>query len=233
MSTDVILIIDDEPDLVELLSYNLAKEGFRTIAEQDGPSGLGTARQKHPQLILLDLMLPGLDGLEVCRSLRRDPQTKLIPIIMLTAKSAETDRVVGLELGADDYVTKPFSTRELVARIRALLRRGDLMAQPRELLRHGPLCIDVGRYQASYDGKAMPLTIAEFGILRFLLQHPDQVFSRDQIIERALRKDGFLTDRNVDVHIASLRKKLGAGRDCLKTVRGIGYSFRTADFADN
>ncbi len=225
MARDVVLLIDDEPDLIELVSYNLIEAGFDVVAEKDGRAGLEAARRRPPDLIILDIMLPGMDGLEVCRELRNDSRAAMVPIIMLTARGAETDRVVGLELGADDYVVKPFSPRELVARVKAVLRRGHVHSEAKDIIRHGELCIDMVRHKIMYGDDEVHLTVAEFAILRYLAGHPERVLSRNEIIDGALGKEVVVTDRNVDVHIGAIRRKLGAGRAMVETIRGIGYRF--------
>jgi two-component system phosphate regulon response regulator PhoB len=223
-----ILVIDDEKDLIEMVRYNLDKEGFDVISAKDGPSGLEIAQRHKLDLIVLDLMMPGMDGLEVCRRLRADPRTGRIPTIMLTAKATEADRIVGLELGADDYVTKPFSPRELVARVKAILRRTATQAEPDQILRHGDLVIDVGRHEVSFAGKPVSLTATEFRILQFLASRPGRVLSRDDIIDAALGRDANVFDRTIDVHITAIRRKLGKGADQIETIRGFGYKFRDA-----
>jgi DNA-binding response OmpR family regulator len=218
------LLIDDEPDLVELVRYNLEKENFDVVAAGDGVAGLALADQRKPDVIVLDLMMPRLDGFEVCKRLRASDRTSQIPIIMLTARAAETDKVVGLELGADDYVTKPFSPRELVARIKALLRRSSSQPESPPTIRRGSLTIDVPKKLVTYDGKAIPVTATEFRILHLLASRGGRVLSRDEIINGALGKDVAIFDRTIDVHITSLRKKLGGG-EMIETVRGFGYRF--------
>jgi two-component system phosphate regulon response regulator PhoB len=233
MTKGTILIIDDEKDLVELVRYNLVeKEGYDVISANDGPSGLEIAQRHKVDLIVLDLMMPGMDGLEVCRRLRADARTGRIPLIMLTAKATEADRIVGLELGADDYVTKPFSPRELVARVKAILRRTAVQADPSPIIRHGDLAIDVTRHEVTYGGKPVALTATEFRILHFLATKPGRVLSRDDIIDAALGRDANVFDRTIDVHITAIRRKLGPGSERIETIRGFGYKFRdTADVA--
>ena len=221
-----ILVIDDEKDLIELVKYGLEKEGFLVRGVLDGESGLSTAARDVPDLVIVDLMLPGMDGLEVCRRLRSDSRTAGIPIIMLTAKSAESDRVVGLELGADDYVTKPFSPRELAARVKAVLRRSSPQPAGPTLIRRGGLTIDLTRREVSCDGNAIPLTASEFRLLHFLANHPGQVFSRSELIDGALGREISVVDRTIDVHVTGLRRKLGDCGEWIETVRGFGYRFR-------
>lgn len=232
MATATILVIDDEKDLQELVRYNLEKEGYDVIVTGDGNSGLDIALRHQPDLIVLDLMMPGIDGLEVCRRLRGDMRGRRIPLIMLTAKAAETDRIVGLELGADDYVTKPFSPRELVARIKAVLRRSTIEANPNEVIRRGDLLIDVGARQVKYAGHEIQLTATEFRILQFLASRPGRVLKRDEIIESAMDRDTDVFDRTIDVHITAIRRKLGKGADLVQTVRGFGYRFRDGSDED-
>jgi len=226
MPKRTVLVIDDEKDLIELVRYNLEKEGFAVRGALDGETGLSIALQEQPDVVLVDLMLPGIDGLEVCRLLRAEIRTAGIPLIMLTAKAAESDRVVGLELGADDYVTKPFSPRELTARVRALLRRASGRHEPPQLIRRGDLSIDVARREVTCDDARVELTATEFRLLHFLAAHPGRVYSRNELIDHALGQDVQVLDRTVDVHIMALRKKLGKLGDRIETVRGFGYRFR-------
>lgn len=221
-----VLVIDDEKDLIELVRYNLQKEGFDVAAAFDGESGLAAARQQKPDIVLIDLMLPGIDGLEVCRQLRSDPRTAPIPVIILTAKSSEPDRVVGLELGADDYVTKPFSPRELAARVKAVLRRTSGSTEHREVLRQGDLVIDHARHEVLCAHEPVSLTATEFRLLHFLSARPGRVFSRGELIDGALGKDVAVVERTIDVHVLSLRRKLGKCGHWIETVRGFGYRFR-------
>ena len=226
MKKGTVLVIDDEKDLIELVTYNLGKEGYDVIAADDGQSGLDVARKHRPDLVVLDLMMPGLDGLQVCQRLRSDSRTGGVPIIMLTAKATEADRVVGLEFGADDYITKPFSPREVVARVKAVLRRSTPRPEDRQLIRCGDLSIDVSGHEVTYRGERVALTATEFRILEFLANRPGRVFSRDEIIDAALGNETAVFDRTVDVHITAIRRKLGPGGDQLETVRGFGYKFR-------
>ena len=226
MGKATVLVIDDEKDLQELVRYNLEKEGYDVVTALDGESGLHVAIEHNPDLILLDLMLPGVDGLELCRLLRKESRTAQIPLIMLTAKASEPDRVVGLELGADDYVTKPFSPRELVARVKALLRRATPLTENASVLRRGDLTIDVHRHEVISAGKPIMLTATEFRILHFLASRPGRVFSRNEIIDGAQGRDTAVLDRTIDVHVTSIRRKLGACGDYLETVRAVGYKFQ-------
>jgi two-component system phosphate regulon response regulator PhoB len=224
-----VLVIDDEEDLIELVRYNLEMEGFGVLSAVDGESGFSQAVAKKPDVILVDLMLPGVDGLEVCRMLRAESGTSGIPIIILTAKGSEADRVVGLELGADDYITKPFSPRELIARIKALLRRSSGFRQQSSILRHGSLCIDPASHEVRCGNKVVDLTASEYRLLQFLASHPGFVYSRSSIIDGALGRDITVLERTIDVHIMSLRKKLGKCGDWIETIRGFGYKFREPD----
>ncbi|HLG43100.1 MAG TPA: response regulator transcription factor [Planctomycetota bacterium] len=221
-----ILIIDDEPDLIQLLDYNLTKADFLVLSAREGEGGVSMARRHSPDLIILDVMMPGLDGFEVAKRLRQDRVTARIPILMLTAKAEESDRVVGLELGADDYVTKPFSIREVVSRIKALLRRADRAADPDEILKVGKLVIDSGRRQVTLGGKPVDLTLTEFNLLRALAERPGRVLSRDDLISLARGDDAAVFDRTVDVHVVSLRRKLGKAGEMIETVRGVGYRLK-------
>jgi DNA-binding response OmpR family regulator len=229
MPKESLLIIEDDPDIVELVQYNLEREGFRVAAARDGERGLQEASSTHPSLILLDLMLPGMEGLEVCRALRQNRGTRRIPLVILTAKGEETDIVLGLEMGADDYVTKPFSPRELTARVRAVLRRAEAANGENDSNRieHGPLLLDAERYQVWLNGAPLSLTLSEFRLLHALVSSPGRVLTRDQLVERITAGECIVTDRNVDVHISSLRKKFGdEHEDLIVTVRGVGYKCR-------
>ncbi|HWB53580.1 MAG TPA: response regulator transcription factor [Tepidisphaeraceae bacterium] len=226
MSKATVLVIDDEKDLLELVRYNLEKEHFDVIVAADSQKGLEIAQRHRPDLLVLDLMMPGLGGLDICRQLRSDTATANIPILILTAKAAEADRVIGLEMGADDYLTKPFSPRELVARVRAILRRSSPEQAATQVIRRGDLSIDVPRHEVKFAGKSINLTATEFRILEFIAARPGRVLSRDQIIDAALGQDAAVIDRTIDVHMTSLRKKLGAGGAQIETVRGFGYKFR-------
>ncbi len=226
MAKGTILVIDDERDLTELVTYNLQKEGFAVRCARDGESGLASAANDPPDLVLLDMMMPGIDGLEVCRRLRLDQRTAAIPVIMLTAKSGESDRVVGLEFGADDYVTKPFSPRELAARIKAVLRRSSPKTVSTPVIRCNELVIDSTRCEVSCAGRTVLLTASEFRLLHFMALRPGQVFSRSELIDGALGRDIAVVDRTIDVHITGLRKKLGQFGERIETVRGFGYRFK-------
>ncbi|MBM4250457.1 MAG: response regulator transcription factor [Deltaproteobacteria bacterium] len=230
MNNERILLIEDDSDISELVQYNLEREGFKVYTSADGEAGFNLARQVRPDLIILDLMLPSLDGLSVCRRLRTDSLTKDTRIVMLTAKGEESDVVVGLEMGADDYVTKPFSPRELVARIRAVLRRPSPESrgedQPDDRLTVGPVTIDAARHEAYCHGQPLALTLAEYRLLATLISRPGIVFTREQLIEKFTGGETFVIDRNVDVHIRAIRKKLGDEAEFIMTVRGVGYKCR-------
>lgn len=224
MPKDKILVVEDEEDILELVRYNLSREGYLVVGATNGEDGLRQAKTQTPGLIVLDLMLPGIDGLTVCRVLQNDPDTSSIPIIMLTAKGEESDIVTGLELGAEDYVTKPFSPKVLVARIRRILRRDAAQpAAPEDTITHGSLRIDPRRHAVTVDGTPVDLTLTEFRILESLAKKPGWVFTRYQLVEASRGEDSEVTDRSVDVHIVSLRRKLGAAGALIETVRGVGY----------
>ncbi len=227
MPHERILVVDDEEDILELLRYNLTKEDYHVTVAASGEDCLRHVETEPPDLIVLDLMLPGIDGLSVCGQLKGDSRTRPIPIIMLTAKGEEADIVRGLEIGADDYVTKPFSPRVLVARVGAVLRRAPKDgAGESSMIAQGVLSILTERHEARVAGESVELTHTEFQILAFLAMRPGWVFTRFQILE-AVRGDNCpVTDRSVDVHIVSLRRKLGEAGTCLETVRGVGYRFR-------
>ncbi len=227
MATEHILIVDDEEDILELVAYNLAKAGYRVTKAASGEEAIKAARSKAPDLVLLDLMLPGVDGFEVCNTLKRDPRTANVPVIMLTARGEEPDVVAGLELGADDYVTKPFSPRVLLARVRAVLRRKTKApSEETVVIRLKDLAIHPGRHEVAAKGKRVDLTSTEFRILHLLARRPGWVFTRQQIIDAARGDEYPVTDRSVDVHIVGLRKKLGALGERIDTVRGVGYRYR-------
>ena len=223
-----ILVVDDEPDAVELVEFNLRGAGFDVITAGNGDEALKKARTFAPDLILLDLMLPEVDGLEVCKILRRDPATAALPIIMLTAKAAELDRVLGLELGADDYITKPFSPRELVLRVKNLLRRRTEPDVPADRVQVGDLLIDVPRHLVSVNGRAVDLTATEFKLLTVLAQRRGRVQSRERLLRDVWQYDNLIDTRTVDTHMRRLREKLGRASRFLDTVRGVGYRFAEA-----
>jgi len=230
MTGKKILIVEDEPDIRKLVHYNLTQERFKVIEAEDGERALKIIQRERPHLIILDLMLPGLSGLEICRSLRERPETAHLPILMLTAKAGEADRVVGLEMGADDYLTKPFSPRELVARVKAILRRSETQSGPQaaELYEKGPLKVNFSTYEVSVKGKPVRLTLKEFELLRFLVQNSSRVLSRDQLLDRVWGGEVFVDPRTVDVHIRRLRKAIEKNDrkpQWVLTVRGVGYKF--------
>jgi two-component system phosphate regulon response regulator PhoB len=220
-----ILVVDDEPEAVELVEFNLKQAGFDVATAADGAEALKKTRELLPQIIVLDLMLPEMDGLEVCKVLRRDPSTATIPLIMLTAKAAEIDRVLGLELGADDYLTKPFSPRELVLRVKKLLQRARTPANEADKFKFGDLMIDVPRHLVSWRGKALELTATEFKLLVVLAQRRGRVQSREQLLRDVWEYDAMIDTRTVDTHMRRLREKLGPAAKYLDTVRGVGYRF--------
>ena len=220
-----ILVVDDEPEAVELLEFNLKQAGFDVLTAEDGAEALKKARSALPSLIVLDLMLPEVDGLEVCKMLRRDQTTARIPIIMLTAKAAEMDRIVGLELGAEDYITKPFSPRELVLRVKKVLQRGPAGPPEPDALKLGDLLIDRPRHLVTWRGKHIELTATEFKLLVLLAQRRGRVQSRDQLLRDVWDYSGLVDTRTVDTHMRRLREKLGPAAKHLDTVRGVGYRF--------
>jgi len=222
-----VLIIDDEPDIVEFIEYNLRREQFDTRRASDGPAALRQAREEQPDIVLLDLMLPGIDGLEVCRQLRQSPETAHIPIIMLTAKGEEADVVSGLEVGADDYVPKPFSMRLLLARMRAVLRRQGRSDQDGPSVTHvGELHIDDERHQVTLRGRELQFTLTEYKLLRFLARNAGRAYTRSQILGNIQDEHVLVVDRAIDVHVAALRRKLGEAANIIETVRGVGYRFK-------
>jgi len=231
MARETVLVVDDEEDILELVRYNLEKEGYSVVCVTTGEEALAAARVKMPDILVLDLMLPGVDGLEVCRRLKGDLTTRHIPIIMLTAKGSEADIVTGLELGAADYVTKPFSPRVLTARVKAVLRRDTETAEEEAVVRAKDLVIHPGRHQVLVGDVPVQLTATEFRILLYLARRPGWVFTRQQIVDAAQGddvyvSDRYVTDRSVDVHIVSLRRKLGPCGAYIETVRGVGYRLR-------
>jgi two-component system phosphate regulon response regulator PhoB len=227
MPKERILVVDDEEDILELVRFNLSKEGYQAICAETGERAAEIARSEMPDLIVLDLMLPGMDGLEVAKFLKNNPETENIPIVMLTAKGEESDVVTGLELGADDYVSKPFSPKILLARIKAVLRRKETApSDGSEVVRIHNLLIHPGRREVRVDGNPVDLTFTEFGILSYLIRRPGWVFTRSQIVDAVRGSDYFVTDRSVDVQIVGLRKKLGSAGKFIETVRGVGYRFK-------
>jgi two-component system alkaline phosphatase synthesis response regulator PhoP len=227
VAKETILVVDDEEDILELIKYNLIKEGYQVVCSLTGEDALAKARKKLPDLIVLDLMLPGIDGLEVCKTLKSDPKTEYVPIIMLTAKGEEADVVSGLEVGADDYITKPFSPKVLTARVRTVLRRkAKKISADIETIKLHELIISPKRREVLLDGKPVEVTFTEFAILHCLAKRPGIVFSRYQIVDAIRGSDYPVTDRSVDVQIVSLRKKLGKAGKYIQTVRGAGYKFK-------
>jgi len=226
-----ILIVEDEKDIVKMLEYNLKKEGFRVISASDGEDALDLAVREHPDILLLDLMLPGIAGLEVCRSLKKENKTSSIPVIMLTAKGQESDKVVGLELGADDYITKPFSPRELIARIKAVLRRAKEKENLPEVFQSGELKVDFAKISLSVKDKPVELTAKEFELLRTLLKAKGRVLSRDYLLDSIWGYDHAIEiqTRTVDVHIRTLRKKLKSAAKMIVTVKNYGYKFEAEE----
>ncbi|MFO7914300.1 MAG: response regulator [Candidatus Krumholzibacteriales bacterium] len=220
-----ILVVDDEEDITELVRYNLEREGFEVTCVGTGEKALQKAGSEDPDLIILDLMLPGVDGLTVCKILKNDPDTAPIPVIMLTARGEESDIVAGLELGASDYITKPFSPRVVVARVKAVLRSVSKRGGEEERIKIGKLEIDPHRYLVKLDGEQLELTSTEFKILYYMAKRPGWVFTRNQLIDASRGDEYVVTDRSVDVHIVGIRKKLGESGDYIQTVRGIGYRF--------
>ncbi|MCH7622691.1 MAG: response regulator transcription factor [Nitrospinae bacterium] len=227
MSEENILVVEDEKDIQELVRYNLSREGYRVTCADSGEEALKTVKSLLPDLVVLDLMLPCMDGLEVCRRMKKEPDMAHIPIIMLTAKGDESDIVAGLEIGADDYVTKPFNLKVFVTRVRAVLRRSNNEApREEEILRFPELVIHPGRHEVLVEDKAISLTYTEFGILKYLASRPGWVFTRNQIVE-AVRGDGYsVTERSVDFQVVGLRKKLAGAAGRIETVRGVGYRFK-------
>jgi two-component system alkaline phosphatase synthesis response regulator PhoP len=222
-----ILVVDDERDLLELVHYNLTRAGYRVDCVASGEKALAQLRSRLPDLIVLDVLLPGIDGLEVCKLMKQDPRTAAVPIVMLTARGEEADVVTGLELGADDYLTKPFSPRILLARVKAVLRRQHVDAESRTgVVVQGELVIHPGRHEVRVGEQPVRLTPTEFRMLHMLAQRPGWVFTRYQIVDAVRGDDAGVTERSVDVHIAALRRKLGQHGDVVETIRGVGYRLR-------
>lgn len=219
-------MIEDDRSLADVLAYNLQQNGYDVIVEHDGRAGLQQARLKTPALVVLDLMLPEMDGLEVCRRLRADPATRETSILMLTAKTEETDQIVGFSVGTDDYVSKPFSVKILLERIKALLRRGSADARDQDVVVSQGIMVDRRRHRATAGTEVLELTPSEFGLLDALIRQPGRVFSRNELIDAALGPDTIVLERTIDVHIRALRQKLGNHALLVETVRGIGYRFR-------
>lgn len=225
MAKETILIVEDEKDIAEMIAYNLEREHYKIFCEYSGADVMEIAREENPNLILMDIMLPDTDGLELCKSLRADKKTKNIPIVFLSAKSQEMDKILGLELGADDYITKPFSPRELLARIKAVLRRS-VPSSEQEKIRQQDIQVDIEKHKVKVYGKSVDLTRTEFSILEFMVSRPGRVLSREKLINAVFGYDSEVYDRTVDAHIKSLRKKLGTAKHYIETVRGMGYRFK-------
>ena len=218
-----LVIVEDEPDIVEILAYNLEREGYEVESATDGLAGLELIKKKLPDLVLLDLMLPGCDGLEICRQMKEGRSTRSIPVIMVTAKGDESDIIVGLGVGADDYVSKPFSPKEIVARVKAVLRRVADPVESATCITQGPLKVFPEEYGLEVNGKPVSLTLTEFRILLALCEQPNRVFDREQLLKKAVGENVVVVDRNVDVHIRNIRKALGEYKNMIETVRGVGY----------
>src|SRR5215470_13639924 len=232
MAKPRILIIEDERGLTDVLSYNLQREGYETIVAHDGQEGLRKAQTLLPDLVLLDLMLPGMNGLDVCRELRAGERTREIPIIMMTAKTEETDQVVGYSLGADDYVGKPFANKVLLAKVKALLRRVQGQGEPGDVTENSGVKIDRVRHRVTLDEEPLDLTPTEFRLLECLVRQPGRAFSRKQLMEAAIGDGSVVLERTIDVHIKTLRQKLtaaGGSSELIETVRSVGYRFRESD----
>lgn len=224
MNRNKIVVIEDEPDIVEVVSYNLKREGYNVISVERGDEGLNLVRNQSPNLVILDLMLPGMDGLSICQQMKSDPIVRDIPIIIISAKGEESDVVIGLELGADDYLSKPFSPRELLARVKAVLRRGPVKEdQSKERIVIQDLVIDVARHEVRVKGELVNLTATEFKILYQLAAQPGRAFTREQLLNRVVGLGVVVVDRNIDVHIRAVRKKLGDCSHLIQTIRGVGY----------
>ncbi len=225
MKKERILIVDDEEDIIDVIRFNLEREGYDVISVGTGEKGLDAVERHNPDLIVLDLMLPGIDGIDVCKELKRDPVTKNIPVIMLTAKDSELDIVLGLEFGADDYMTKPFSPKVLTARIKAILRRLKSDSSEVEIIKKSGIEINITKHQVKCNDKKIDLTYSEFEILKLFMQKAGRVFSRQQIVNSTKDNEFVITERAIDVQIVGLRKKLGTLGVLIKTVRGVGYKF--------
>ena len=229
MQKPKILVVEDEEDIAALIKLQGELAGYKVHVEVDGLNGLRAVEREKPDLVILDIMLPGQSGLDVCRKIKTNPELRDIPVIIISAKSEELDVVLGLELGADDYVTKPFSPKILFSRVRAVLRRGIEPETSPKNLSFGPFTLEVERYQLRKQDKYIPITLSEFGILRRLLGNRGKVLTRNQLLDDVQNNDAFIIDRNIDVHIAALRKKLGPNFDWIETVRGVGYRFKEDD----
>jgi len=221
-----ILIVEDEKDILHLVQFYLEKEGYRTCTAVTGLEGLKLAKSEHPDLVILDLMLAELDGLEVCKQIRADPRTSRLPIIMLTAKAEESDTIVGLELGADDYVTKPFSPKALVARVKALFRRVERVQDGPTRLTYGSVVMDLSRHEVKSDGQEVALTAKEFGLLEHLLRNPGRVLTRDALLNTVWGYDYYGTTRTVDVHVRRLKQKIPSLNDAITSIKSLGYKLK-------
>ena len=234
MMNKIILVVDDEKDIVELVAYNLEREGYQIAKAYDGHQALRYIRENQPDLVILDLMLPGISGLEICRLIRKKPETEGLPIIMLTAKSDSVDKIMGLEIGADDYLTKPFNVRELLARVRAVLRRWEIRAELEDVdkVSFKGLAIDFRTYEVTVEGKKVDLGPTELKLLRFFIMHPGRVYTRDQLLDHVWGNESFVEPRTVDVHVSRLRAEIEQDKEnpeYILTVRGIGYKFAEKD----
>lgn len=226
MGRSKIVVIEDEPDIVEVMCYNLQREGYQVSSTTRGDEGLELVRNQSPALVILDLMLPGMDGLTVCQQIKSDPLTRSTPIIIVSAKGEESDVVIGLGLGADDYIAKPFSPREMLARVKAVLRRGPLQEeQQKDRIVAKDLVIDPGRHEVRAAGELVKLTATEFKLLHQLASQPGRAYTREQLLNRVVGEGVVVVDRNIDVHIRSVRKKLGDLGEMIQTIRGVGYRF--------
>jgi phosphate regulon transcriptional regulator PhoB len=224
-----IVVVEDEPDILDVLCYNLSKEGFEVERSMNGSQGLALIQDAVPDLVLLDLMLPGMDGLEICRRLKQQKCTRQIPIIMVTAKGEERDVVLGLDIGADDYIAKPFSPKELVARVKAVIRRSAVSQQQTNLVRVDGLLIDTDKHKVTLKGIEIKFTATEFRLLHALASNSGRVFSRELLLDKAFGSDVVVVDRNIDVHIRAIRKKIDPDQYFIETIRGVGYRFRDTD----
>jgi two-component system OmpR family response regulator len=229
---DKILVVDDDPHIREVVCFALQKAGYQTVTAADGSAALESFARERPVLVILDILMPGMDGTEVCRRLRASPRGAQVPILFVSSKDDEVDRIVGLEMGGDDYVSKPFSPRELVARVRAILRRSarPLPGAEPQRLSHGRLSLDLDRFEASWDGKVLVLTLTEFGILRVLIERPGKVCSRDHLMNNAYELHKIVSDRTIDSHVRRVRAKFAAvGADPVETLHGVGYRLGPCD----
>ena len=226
MNNPLIVVVEDEQAIQDVIAYNLRREGYEVLLAGDGNEGLALIQSKRPALVILDLMLPGIDGLSICQQLRADAKTRSIPLMILSAKEEESDIVIGLSLGADDYLAKPFSPREMLARVKALLRRANnSRSVADDYIQVGPLAIDFSRFEAKLSGQPLKLTATEFKLLAELAGHPGRALTREHLLNRAVGDAVVVVDRNIDVHIRSVRKKLGDHAGMIETVRGLGYRF--------